>query len=70
VFRQSEINASNFQLGAGLPNIRDFIGNFSKIAQGLVHSDTNTLGSNRKLSPLASIEAHRNMVVTGIRGGG
>jgi len=65
-----QVDAPNLELGAGFPDIRGLVKNIPKIAQGLVHSDTEGLGSDRKLCPLASIEAHYNMALAGLEGGG
>jgi len=71
MLRQRHVYASNLKLGAGFPDIRGPVGNLSKITQGLVHADADSLRSDRRLCPLTSIEAHGNVALTGIgRGGG
>jgi len=70
MLRQCQVNASNLKLGAGFPNIRDLVRNLPKIVQSLVHADTDSLRCNRKLCPFASIEAHGNVALSGIGGGG
>jgi len=69
MFRQRQVNASNFKLGAGFPNVRGLVGNLSKITQGLVHTDTDSLRGNRKPRPFACIEAHGNVALAGIGAG-
>ena len=70
MLRQRQVNASNLKLGACFPNVRGLFRNLPKIAQGLVNADTDCFGGNLKLCPFAGIEAHSNVALTGIGGGG
>ena len=56
MFRQ--VNASNFQLGAGLPNIRGLVGNLSHITPGLVKPNPDRLRGARELCPFPGSKAH------------